>query len=150
MHAKVLGYQPSPLSGFYIILQSACFIYQYISSHDDVFQNRRDINNKPQTLVFDFCDTNILTSENIWQIFDKLDKLYLNRVSRPKSKIKVSPILKISWKKMEKCKSLRFLSEDNFTKIANWDMGNFVHFWRYYGLSSHISIDIELYITENM
>ena len=42
------------------------------------------------------------------------------------------------------------LNEDNFTKIANWDMGHFVNFWRYYGLSFHIEIYIELYITKNM
>ena len=47
-------------------------------------------------------------------------------------------------KKIEKCKSLRFLSEDNLKKIANGDKGNCVHFWRYYGLSFHISKDIEL------
>ena len=31
--------------------------------------------------------------------------------------------------------------EDNFSKIANEDMRNFVLFWGYYGLSFHISID---------
>ena len=25
------------------------------------------------------------------------------------------------------------LSDDNFSKIANGDMGNFVHFWGHYG-----------------
>ena len=51
---------------------------------------------------------------------------------------------RISWENIEKLNSLRFLSEDNFSKIANGDMGNFVHFWGYYGLSFHISLDIEL------
>ena len=40
--------------------------------------------------------------------------------------------------------SQKLLSEDNFSKIVNGDMGNFVHFRGYYGLSFHISIDIEL------
>ena len=30
---------------------------------------------------------------------------------------------------IEKFKSLRLLREDNFSKIANRDMGNFIHFW---------------------
>ena len=47
-------------------------------------------------------------------------------------------------------KSLRLLSKDTFEKIENGDMGNFVNYWGYYGLSFYILIDIELYITENM
>ena len=42
------------------------------------------------------------------------------------------------------------LSEDNFSKITNAVMGNFVHFWGYNDLSFHIAIDIELYTTEKM
>ena len=58
-----------------------------------------------------------------------------------------SPILKISWENIEKCKSLRLSSEEFFfSQIANGDMGNFAHFFRYYfyGLSFHISIGTEL------
>ena len=54
---------------------------------------------------------------------------------------------------IEKFESLRLLREDNFLRIANRDMGNFIHFWGgggYYGLNLHILIDIELYIAENM
>ena len=53
-------------------------------------------------------------------------------------------------RKIEKCKSFRLLSEDDFSKIANGDMEYFVNFWGYYGLRFHISIDIVLQMTENM
>ena len=45
-------------------------------------------------------------------------------------KFSFTPILKISWKNIENCKSLRLLtlSEDNFSKVANGDMGNLVIF----------------------
>ena len=43
--------------------------------------------------------------------------------------LKQKSTLKSSLAKIEKCKSLRLMSEDNFSKIANGDMGNFVHLW---------------------
>ena len=51
-----------------------------------------------------------------------------NKSSKLSAKFSFTLILKISWEEIEKCKSLRLLSEDKFSKIANGDMVNFVHF----------------------
>ena len=40
----------------------------------------------------------------------------------------------------------KFAKTSNYPEnfMGNWDMGDFVHFWRSYGFSFHIPIDIEL------
>ena len=46
----------------------------------------------------------------------------------------------ISSENIEKCKSLRHFGEVNFAIIANRDMGNFVHFWQFFGLVNTLQL----------
>ena len=53
-------------------------------------------------------------------------------------------ILKISGKNIEKCRRRSDLSEAHFWNIANWDIGDFVHFWQFFWPNIHILAVIEL------
>ena len=52
-----------------------------------------------------------------------------NESSKLGAKFSFKRILKVSCENIEKSKSFRLLSRDDFSKIMNGDMGNFVHFW---------------------
>ena len=53
-------------------------------------------------------------------------------------------ILKISAKSDEKCRRSRVLNEITFAILANWDNGDFVHFWQFFWPRTHILAAIGL------
>ena len=70
----------------------------------------------------------------------------LDKKSAPilSAKCTFTHILKISSKNIEKCRRKSDLSKAHFWNIANWDIGDFVHFLQFFSPNIHILAVIEL------
>ena len=73
----------------------------------------------------------ILAKNNFWRPNSKLCNISV--------KFRFLAILKISCKNIGKWRRSRKKCKNDFRKIANWVIGNFVEFWRFYGTNSGVT-----------
>ena len=108
------------------------------------------IHNNNASVYCETCFRDIIIAVDQQNISKNLTANFFKGLTQNSGQINVRfcgnslPILKISDENIEKWKSLKLFGEVNFAINANWDMGNFVHFLQFFGLSIHISTGISI------